>query len=321
MTAEIRDVLIIGGGPAGLSAALYLGRSRRNTLLVHSDHSMIKWEPDIQNYLGFPQGIDGKEFLRLGQAQVKRFHVSLVEDEIESLGKDEEGIFRARGRTRSYFAKRVLLATGLTHLPPDIPGVKECLGKSLFFCKDCDALRVQDKRIIIIGHRNEAADYALAMLAFSPRILLATNGETPSWDADHTGWLREHRIIIRQERICEIDHEEGHLRAVRFEQGEGLVVDAVFTSRGDVYHNALAEKAGAALDGPGQVIVDADSKTSVQGLYAAGCLTPANCQLIIAAGQGATAAQAINRDLFEESLRAHRLPCYGEALRTEPDAL
>ena len=84
------------------------------TLFLHSDHSMIKWEPDIQNYLGFPQGIDWKEFLRPGQAQVKRFHVSLVEDEIESLGKDEEGIFRARGRTRSYFAKRVLLATGLT---------------------------------------------------------------------------------------------------------------------------------------------------------------------------------------------------------------
>jgi thioredoxin reductase (NADPH) len=211
----------------------------------------------------------------------------------------------------------VLLATGLTHLPPEIPGVKECLGKSLFFCKDCDALRVQDKRIIIIGHRNEAADYALAMLAYSPSVMLATNGKAPTWDVDHTAWLHEHRIMIRQERICRVEHEEGHLRAVSFEQGDGLVADAVFTSRGDVYHSALAEKAGAALDAPGQVIVDADLRTTVKGLYAAGCLTPANCQMIIAAGQGATAAQAINRDLFEESLRAHRLPCHSGMNRAD----
>jgi thioredoxin reductase (NADPH) len=168
---------------------------------------------------------------------------------------------------------------------------------------------VQDKRIVIIGQSNEAAGYALAMLAYSPSVMLATNGKPPRWDADYAAWLAEYRLAVRQERICAVDHQEGQLRALTFEQGEELEVDAVFTSRGDVYHSALAQQAGAALDATGQVIVDSDLNTTVKGLYAAGCLTPANCQMIIAAGQGATAAQAINRDLFEESLREHRLPC------------
>jgi thioredoxin reductase (NADPH) len=319
-TIEPQEVLIIGGGLAGLSAAVYLGRSRRKTLLVHSNRSMAKWETDVQNYLGFPDGIDGNELLRRGEAQVKRFQVTMVEDDIHALHTDREGIFRATGQTGQYSALRVLIATGLTHLPPDIPGVKECLGKSLFFCKDCDAFRVQGQRIVIIGHSNEAADYALAMLLYSPSVVIATNGNRPRWDSAHAAWLGEYRIRIREERICKVDQTNGQLRALTFQQGDELVVDAVFTSRGDVYHSELAEGAGAALDSTGQILVDSDLKTTVPGLYAAGCLTPANCQMIIAAGQGATAAQAINRDLFEESLREHCLPRFSQPMSKKSES-
>jgi thioredoxin reductase (NADPH) len=312
---QIREVLIIGGGLAGLSAALYLGRSRRDTLLVHSDRSMAKWETDVQNYLGFPDGIDGTELLRRGRDQVRRFHVGIVEDEIISLEKIGDGTFRAQGRESTYAAKRVLIATGLTHLPPDIPGVKDCLGKSLFFCKDCDAFRVQGQRIVIIGRGNEAADYALAMLLYSPSVMIATNGKEPRWDADHAAWLSEYRVLVRRERICAVGHDGGQLQGFTFEQGQRISVDAAFTTRGDIYHSDLAEAAGASLDDSGEIIIDAYLNTTVPGLYAAGCVTPANCQMIIAAGQGATAAQAINRDLFEESLREHRLPCFGEPVR------
>jgi thioredoxin reductase (NADPH) len=92
-----------------------------------------------------------------------------------------------------------------------------------------------------------------------------------------------------------------------FDDGESLPAQAAFTTRGDVYHHDLATQIGARLDDEGQIIVDPDMKTSVPGLYAAGCVTPANCQMIIAAGQGATAGQAINRDLFKEDLRQHAL--------------
>jgi len=305
----LREVIIIGGGLAGLSAALYLGRSRRDTLLIHSGRSMAKWESNVQNYLGFPDGIAGTDLLTLGHAQVTRFHVEIIEDEVRTLTKDDD-TFHLQCQQANYYAKRVLIATGLTHLPPDIPGVKDCLGKSLFFCKDCDAYRVQGKRIVIIGQNNEAADYALAMLLFSPSVMIATHGQLPTWDSDHAGWLKEYLIPIRQDRICRVEHDEGHLRVVTFEQGDPIKLDAAFTTRGDVYHNALAEGVGASIDTEGEIIVDAFLKTSVPGLYAAGCVTAANCQMIIAAGQGAIAGQAINRDLFDESLGKHALPLF-----------
>ena len=302
-----RDVIIIGGGLAGLSAALYLGRSKRQTLLIHSGRSMAKWETDVQNYLGFPDGINGRELLDRGHAQVARFHVEVLEDEIRTLSKEAD-TFHVLGREATYQARRLLIATGLTHLPPDIPGVKECLGQSLFFCKDCDAYRLQGKRLVILGANNEAADYALAMLLFSPCVTIATNGRTPTWNADHAGWLREYHVPIRQERIRLVEHDGGQLRMVMFEQGDAVQLDAAFTTRGDVYHNDLADQVGASIDTEGEIVVDASLRTSVPGLYAAGCVTAANCQMIIAAGQGAIAGQAINRDLFEESLRNHTVP-------------
>jgi thioredoxin reductase (NADPH) len=310
-TTAVRHVIIVGGGLAGLSAALYLGRSKRDTLLIHSGRSMAKWEANVQNYLGFPDGIDGTDLLERGYMQVTRFQVEMIQDEIETLTKEGE-TFYLRGQQRDYYAKRVLIATGLTHLPPDICGVNACLGRSRFFCKDCDAYRMQGKRIVIIGRNNEAADYALAMLLFASSVMLTTNGQEAGWDTEHAGWLKEYHVPIRQDRIRMVEHDEGQLRTVIFEQNDSWAVDAAFTTRGDVYHNRLAGNVGASIDMEGDIIVDASLRTSVAGLYAAGCVTAANCQMIIAAGQGATAGQAINRDLFEESLRNHTLPCFGQ---------
>jgi len=239
--------------------------------------------------------------------QAAHYDVEIVEDEVLSLARNG-GTFHIRGHGDSYNAKRVLLATGLTHLPPDIPGVKECLGKSLFFCKDCDAHRLQGKRIVIMGRNNEAVDYALAMLWFTPFVTLVTNAGKIVWDNDHAEWLAEYQLPVRKDRIHSVKHAEGRLERIDFVRGEPTQVDAIFTTRGDVPHSALAEGVGAALDEEGQIIVDACLKTNVPGLYAAGCVTAANCQMIIAAGQGAIGGQAINRDLFEESLRQHRLP-------------
>ena len=310
MHSKNRDVIVIGGGLAGLSAGIYLGRSRRNTLLIHSDRSMAKWEDNVQNYLGFPEGVAGETLLERGRQQVERYGVEIVQDDIQSLAK-EEGVFHVIGQTKSYRASRVLVATGLTHLPPEIAGVRECLGLSLFFCKDCDAYRVQGKRIVILGHNNEAADYALAMLLFSTSVVIATNDHAITWDSDHAAWVKEYAILVRGEPITEVEHSDGHLRRLTFGAGDGVEIDAAFATRGDVTHTELFTGLGAELDSEGQVLVDACLRTSVPGLYAAGCVTPANCQMIIAAGQGAIAAQAINRDLFDESLKLHALPRHG----------
>jgi thioredoxin reductase (NADPH) len=313
----VYDAVIVGGGLAGLSAAIYLGRSRRDTLLIHSGHSMAKWEQDVQNYLGFPEGISGNDLLARGFSQVRRFDVEVAHDDIQDLKRDHEGMFRLTGVTQRYVARRVLLSTGLTHVPPDIPGVKDCLGKSLFFCKDCDAYRVQARSIVIIGWNNEAAEYALSMLLFSSKVLICTNGKAPLWDTAHAGWLAEYVIPVTQQSIRSISHDCGQISALTFDDGESLSAQAVFTTRGDVFHHELAEQAGAHLDEEGQIVVDHSMRTSVPGLYAAGCVTPANCQMIIAAGQGATAGQAINLDLFKEDLGRHTLP-RGETVEWSP---
>ena len=303
---ELWDAVIVGGGIAGMSAAVYLGRSRRKALLVDGGESMARWEPLVENYLGFPEGLSGKTLVDRGRAQVKKFGVRTSDDRIVRIRRERD-TFLLEGDSVVYRSSRVLLATGLTHLLPDIPGADECLGNSVLFCKDCDAFRVRGKRIAIYGRRNEAARYALAMLAFSPAVMILTDGREPTWDRVWQEALEEYRVPVYRASVKKLEHQGGRLGAVLFEDSP-LPVDALFATRGDVYHTGLAEGLGADQDEEGQLKVDGDMRTTVPGLYAAGCVTPANCQMIIAAGQGAAAAQAIDHDLFDETLRRHQLP-------------
>src|SRR3954454_3010748 len=186
-----REVIIVGGGIAGLSAAIYLGRAQRDVLVIDSGHSMAKWEPVVQNYLGFPNGVGGEELLRNGRTQAKRYEARIVRDRIATVSA-RKSIFVLKGRRKTYRTKRLLLATGIFHLPPEIPGVKECLGHSMFFCKDCDGYRVRGKRIAIVGGNNEAVEYALGMLHYSACVVVATNGNRRHWDEEHAQWLEEY---------------------------------------------------------------------------------------------------------------------------------
>ncbi len=309
--SNAHDVIVVGGGIAGLSAAIYLGRAQRDVVVIDSGHSMAKWEPVVQNYLGFPKGVGGKELLKNGRTQAERYEAGFIQDEIKSVS-GQKSIFVLKGKRKTYRAKRLLIATGIFHLPPEIPGVKECLGHSMFFCKDCDGYRVRGKRIAIIGANDETVEYALAMLDYSSCVIVATNGKRPVWDKQHARWLQEYEIPVARKRISDVDHRKRKIRALKFASGSNLKIDYLFTTRGDVFHNQLAKQLGAKIDPDGQIKVDQCMRTTVSRLYAAGCVTPANCQMIIAAGQGAAAAQAINRDLFEESLASHSLRRFRE---------
>jgi len=295
------DVIIVGGGIAGLSAAIYLGRAKRDTLVVDSGKSMARWEPDVQNYLGFPEGISGDELLRRARRQARRYHVKFVRDEIIS-ARSHPRRFRLGGRKSNYSGRRLLLATGIFHIPPSIPGVKPCLGHSMFFCKDCDGYRVQGRSIAVYGWTNDTAEYALAMLAYSRRVAIVTDGRKVHWSRRHKKWLRASRIPVHRKTIRDVRHRRGQIQSLAFDGDPDLNIQGLFTTRGDIYFSQLAESLGAKVDRTGDIIVGFDMRTTVKGLYAAGCVTPANCQMIIAAGQGATAAQAINRNLFEETL-------------------
>ena len=131
---QLREVIVIGGGIAGLSAAIYLGRAQCDTLVIDSGHSMARWEPTVENYLGFADGIAGEELLRQGRCQAERHEVDFAEDEIKEI-KVEASVFVLRGGVETYRTTRILLATGIFHLPPEIPGMTECLGHSMFFAR------------------------------------------------------------------------------------------------------------------------------------------------------------------------------------------
>ena len=319
---EKREVIIVGGGIAGLSAAIYLGRAERDTLVIDSGHSMAKWEPKVENYLGFSDGVDGEDLLKFGRKQARKHEVDFVEDEIEELARADDG-FQLRGKNATYACESLLLATGIFHIPPEIPGVRECLGHSMFFCKDCDGYRVRGKAIAVVGVNNEAVEYALGMLTYSSCVVVATNGEKMKWDDQHAKWLDEYEIPVYAERIVDCDHSKCQVRGLVFGDGKEVKIDNIFTTRGDIFHTHLAEALGAKLDNEGQIQIDLCMRTTVPSLYAAGCITPANCQMIIAAGQGAAAAQAINRDLFERSLKNHKLRRFRqeqlEQEQTEPE--
>lgn len=323
--AEDWDVIIIGGGFAGLSAAIYLARAMRRTLVLDAEESLGKYEPDIQNYFGFPGGISGPELLRRGLEQAKRFGAEILTDEVERAEIDPDGGFYVYGRHVRFHAMRLLLATGLYHLPPKVKGANECIGKTLFFCKDCDGYKVRGKTVAIIGHNDEAVEYALGLTLYSPCVMIATNGENITWSPQHDGWIKEYEIPVRSGKIEEIQHTKGCLAALAFADGAVAKTDFVFTTRGDIYFNQLGKQLGAELDAEGQIVVDHKQRTNVPGLYAAGCVTEANCQMIISAGHGAAAAQAINRSLFEESLRNHALKPYRkgqiENARAKPEVV
>ena len=305
MKKPIHQVIIVGGGVAGLSAAIYLARAQRDVLVIDTQKSLALWEPRVENYFGFPEGISGKDLLKRGLRQAHCWGAHTHKDEIVN-ARRKRGLFVLRGRRRQYVARRVLLATGLFHLLPKIDGVSECLGGSIFFCKDCDGCRVRKKRILIYGSNNEAMDYALGMLCYSASVGIVTDGKPPNWNRQHA-WAKEYRIPVFTSRIRGVRRQGKQIKHLIFTDGQIMRVDALFTTRGDIFHNKLARTMGAKTNAAGEVQVDDQLRTSVPGLFAAGCVTPANCQMIIAAGQGATAAQAINRDLFEESLATHCL--------------
>jgi thioredoxin reductase (NADPH) len=266
----------------------------------------------VQNYLGFPKGIAGTQLLRSGRRQARRYHVEFSNDEVKRIARRKNG-FLLRGRRRTYRANRLLVATGIFHLPPKIPGVKECLGHSMFFCKDCDGYRVRGKRIAICGANNEAVEYALGMLHYSPCVVVATNGEKPRWGRRQERLLRKYEIPVHLEKITGVEHRDCQVRGLRLKGAREVRIDYIFATRGDIFYTELAESLGARLDADGQIEVDQCMRTSVPRLYAAGCVTPANCQMIIAAGQGAAAAQAINRDLLEENIKTDSLRRFREA--------
>lgn len=297
---ELLDCLIVGGGPAGLTAALYLARFERRFLLVDAGDSRASWIPTSHNIPVFADGISGREILARQREHLARYGVRVVKGTVTALRKDEGG-FAARietgaGAVREVRARRVLLATGADDVEPDLPKLPNAVRRGLVrYCPICDGYEARGKRIAVIGHGDKGLGEAVFVArTYSRDVTLLTLGQGMDLDAGERERVSEHGIKVVHEPVVNLDIEDGRLTRLRTEGGEEHRFEVLYSALGLRLRSELALSFGAKHDGTGAVIVDEHNRTTVPGLYAAGGVVRGLDQVVVAMGHGAVAATDIH---------------------------
>ena len=306
MIGEIeKDVVIVGAGPAGLSAALVLGRARQDVLVLDAGRPANRFARSIGGLLG--QERSPLSLRRAGRRQLRKLpNVEVVEAEVLDLERDgpgaaltvacPEGVTRVRVRA-------VLLAHGLRYDPPAIPGLTALWGRSVFHCVFCDGWEVADKPIALHARGTGAARLALLTSAWSPDLLLCTDGPH-GIGARAREELSAAGIRIREEKIARLESRRGQLTRIVFESGPDETRAALFVRPRRSQPHALAERVGLELDDDGLIVADESGRTGVPAVYAAGDAAAAVRSVAIAIGSGARAATAMAADLIVDHLAA-----------------
>jgi thioredoxin reductase (NADPH) len=286
------DCLIVGGGPAGLTAAIYLARYRRMTRIMDSGESRAALIPESHNYPGF-RGIGGPDLLRRLRDQAGLYGAVLERGRVSALNRGDDGIFIAKAGGSEIHARFVLLATGLVDEAPQIEGLTDAVYSSAIrFCPVCDGFEALDRRIGVIGNMEAAAKKGLFLRTYSRQILLfPIENEQQGLAAD----LSETGIVIagRPVRVVRTPDKV----AVIVEDGERHDVDVLYPALGCKVRSELAIKLGALCNDEGNLQVDAQQETTVAGLYAAGDVVTDLHQLSVATGHAAIAATAMHNKL------------------------
>lgn len=296
------DCIVIGAGPAGLSASLFLARYLRRTLTFHHNSPRNEYAHGIHGFLGH-HGIRPGELLARGRDEVTTHGGLIIEARVNTVEKISSERFRvlvdAEGtEPRAFEARRLLLATGLRDLTPDCPGFREFYGSSVHHCPDCDGYEVKDKRVAVLARGNNSAAFTANLLTWTSQITLLTDqAELSNHDRAKLAALD---VAIRTEAIVTLegDTSEGQLQRVLFAKGEPLECDALFFNLGTELATNFHETLGCRLDPEcGLLWVDDTQQTSIDGVYAAGDITPRSQLAIVAAAEGAMAAIHIHRSL------------------------
>ena len=300
------EVVVVGGGPAGLSAALYSTRLGHSTALVDRGGGRAAMIGDVHNVVGVTEDVSGNEFLETGRQQLEDYGCDVHRDFVTSAeqvaGEDGDEVdkrdlrFRLSGTNADYLAERVVLAMGFSDLRPDPPLPRT--GKGLHYCLHCDAHVFVDRSVYVMGHEESAAHVAALMLNFTDQVDLLTRGHEPEWSAESAAMLANHPIDVIESEVTGVHNgEDGWLEALEFEDGTVREYRGGFAMYGAEYNNGLAEALGCDIDDDGSVEVDEHNRTSVDGVYAVGDLTPGHNQVPIAMGDGAKAGISIHFDL------------------------
>jgi thioredoxin reductase (NADPH) len=302
------DCLVIGGGPAGLTAAIYLVRFHLSLKLVDAGKSRASWIPRTHNHAGYPGGISGKELIARMKEQAQMYGASIATARVTRLDVVEGG-FRAEWGQGSVTARKVLLATGLTNRKPpmDEDLHDEALARGLIrYCPICDGYEVTDKRVGVIGSGSHGVGEAVFIRGFTRDITLIAPDRAHDLAEEDQARLKEYGIkcvdgpcsaVAAHEECIVVDTAEGH-----------HTFDSVYPALGSDVHTELAQQVGAELK-DGSLVVDDHQRTSVPGLYAAGDVVLGLDQISHAMGEGGVAATTIRNDLSRER------PLKREALR------
>lgn len=292
------DCTIIGGGPAGLSAAIYLARFRRTVVLIDDGNSRADLIPLSRNYPGFPDGISGKELLERLRTQAARFGVQVTHGTASRLQKLENGDFLTIVDHSSVRSRSVVLATGLRDVEPDMPELRQAIQQGhIRYCPICDGYEAIGKKVGVIGHGNHCIREAAFIRHFTDDLTVLTLGrDTPLCEEDRI-MLKQKNIRLIEEPIAEITMEGDKIKALRMRSGVAHHFDTVYSMLGVQVRSELARALGAQCDDDGNLIVDAHLQTSIPGLYAAGDVVSGLNQISVATGHAAIATTAIHNRL------------------------
>jgi thioredoxin reductase (NADPH) len=303
MADDILDCLVIGGGPAGLTAAIYLARFHLDILVVDAGKSRAAWIPCSHNHAGFPDGINGKELLERMRSQAQKYGAKIVQDRVTKLEQDgQSGLFTATWGSGCEKAKTVLLATGVTNRRPpmDEDLHDEALARGLIrYCPICDGYEVTDKRVGVIGSDSHGVAEAVFIRSYTRDVTLIAPDSALRLSAEDQNKLKTAQIkcidgpaqaVAFDDKCIVVDTAEGH-----------HVFDSVYPALGSDTHTQLADMVGASLSSDDCIKVDSHQRTSIAGLYAAGDVVLGLDQISHAMGEGGVAATTIRNDLAKVS--------------------
>lgn len=301
-TSASYDVAVFGGGPAGLSAAIYLARFNRSVVVIDAGEGRSTAYQVNENYLGFPHGIRARDLRKKGAIQASRFGATLMEARVTSVRKDGDGFVLRCGR-KTVHARAIILATGVTDDFPKIADIEQYVGKSLFWCITCDGWKTRGKRILLVGHDDAAATTALQFLEFTSEVSILTNRERHSFSPKKVRYLGQAGIAIHRDMLASVEGKNGRMSAALTKKGERIPLDMMFSAQGCSPNDALAKMLRLKCKG-GYVVVNTEQRTNRARIYAAGDVTkPHAHQIVTAAHEGSMAAQAANYDLYRPEQR------------------
>lgn len=291
------DCLIVGAGPAGLTAAIYLARFRRRIAVYDAGNSRASYIPTTRNYPGFPDGISGNELLARLRDQAQRYGVQVTAGLVEGIEADGIDFVALVGEERVR-ARKVLLATGIVDKEPEMANLREAIEAGCIrLCSICDGHEVIDRKVAVYGPARSALSHALFMRTFTDKItLLVPRGDEPL-DGAARQTLKRAGVRYSEEPVCEISMGEDRQARVRLADDSEERFATVYPALGCRIRSELAVQLGARATESGDIVVDYHQQTSVPGLYAAGDVVAALNQLSVAVGHAAVAATDIHNKL------------------------